>query len=134
MLSTCPASPDAESCARLAHHRVEAVANGTVAVRRSGRGDERFGVGDRCRQRLLADDMLARREHGGCLLGVQRVRRAHMHDVDAVVGQQLFEGVVRPLETERVGRREPTSRGVEDDHPDQVAPGRREPPGSALRP
>ena len=67
------------------------------------------------RERLLADDVLARLQCRPRLCVVELVRRRQMNDVDAIVGEHLLEAVVRLGKRDRpaLGAR-PLRRGADD--------------------
>ena len=90
---------------------------------RLGELEQLAGLLRRHRERLLADDVLARGEHLLRLRMVQVVRRRQVDDVDRVVGEQRLERVVHGRDRLRgraLGRGADDAGDVDAEQPQRV--------------
>ena len=112
----------------LAHRRVVPVDEGHGRDPVGGRGgeDQLVGAGDVERERLLADEVLARLERGTSQRQVEVVRCADVDDVDLLAGDQLLRGCESALGAELLacGRGALGRRGHRSDDPRAGEPGR----------
>ena len=99
----------------------------TACTMPAGRGQvgQVGGLVGRHAERLLAHDVLAGREHGSHLLGVDVVRAGDVHDVDRRVGEQRVDARRRPTAGWRWPPCARARSGVEPTTPTTSTPSRR---------